>query len=192
MNPPEDASGVRRLAAFLVDYGVIAAYIALLAGISFVASTWRGAAIEMLGPTTFDRLGAEALGFLMLTLPVVFYFALMESSTRGASLGKRALRAPRGGHRRSADLGCPELPPLNAQVHSSELAHSAIWQIPGRPFVNPPGAASWAALVAANGLALLYLGSLFIGRRATRTIVRPAPGVVRTPGTSTPSIDRVE
>jgi uncharacterized RDD family membrane protein YckC len=192
VNPPENASGARRLAAFLVDYGAIAAYIALLAGISIATSSWRGPALEGPGPTTLDRLRAQALGFLTLTLPVVSYFALMESSNRGATLGKRALRL------RVVGTDDRRISVARSFFRSAlkfapwELAHTALWQIPGRPFRDPPGVANWAGLVAAAVLALVWVGSLFVGRWRTPYDRAAGTRVVAAPGTSTASTDRAE
>src|SRR5207248_6666114 len=73
------ALGARRVAAFLVDYLVIAAYIGLLAGLSVAIST---ALHRRLGlpRTDAEELQGHAVAFLTLTLPVVLYFALSEAS----------------------------------------------------------------------------------------------------------------
>jgi len=187
-----DASGARRVAAFLVDYGAIAAYIAFLTGFSVVVATLCGATPRLPGPGTFDRLRAQALGFLALTLPVISYFALMESSSRGATLGKRALRLrvvnPEGGR----------ISPARGFLRSAikfapwELAHTAIWQVPGRPFLDSPGALSWAGLATAQLLALVWLGSLFIGGPRPPYDRVAGTRVVEVTGVSATSNDRTE
>jgi uncharacterized RDD family membrane protein YckC len=111
----------------------------------------------------------------------------MESSNRGATLGKRALRlrvVGSDGRRISVARGFFR---SALKFAPWEIAHTAIWQIPGRPFVDPPGAANWAGMVAAGVLALVWVGSLFVGRRRTPYDRAAGTRVVVTPGASTAS-----
>jgi uncharacterized RDD family membrane protein YckC len=80
----------RRTAAFGVDYLIIAAWIGLITAIGFGARALLG--IES-GPimSQADKLRGHALAFLSLTLPVILYFAIAESSRWQATVGKRAL-----------------------------------------------------------------------------------------------------
>ncbi len=73
-----------RLLAFLVDWLVIAAWGGLLFG--GVMLLTGGTPPRLSGPWS-----AQGIGFVGMTLPVVLYFALAESSSTRASLGKRAL-----------------------------------------------------------------------------------------------------
>lgn len=78
----------RRLLALLVDYGVILGWMALLASGAFLYGRVRG------GLPDWSRSGAapaELFGFLLLVLPVGIYLCVGESSSRGATLGKRLL-----------------------------------------------------------------------------------------------------
>ena len=75
---------VPRVLAFLVDWLVIAAWGGLLFGLVMLLT--GGAPPRLGGPWS-----AQGIGFLTLTVPVILYFALTESSPARASLGKRAL-----------------------------------------------------------------------------------------------------
>ncbi|MBI1381654.1 MAG: hypothetical protein GC161_11280 [Planctomycetaceae bacterium] len=75
---------IRRLLAFALDWFVIALWGGLLFGVVMLATGGGPAPPE--NPWT-----AQALGFLTMTLPVTVYFALCESSSMRASLGKRLL-----------------------------------------------------------------------------------------------------
>lgn len=82
--PSSFRSAVRRLAAFAVDWFVVAAWGAAVFGAAMLLT--GGKPERPNGPWT-----AQAVGFLTMTLPVVVYFAACESSARRASFGKRAL-----------------------------------------------------------------------------------------------------
>jgi uncharacterized RDD family membrane protein YckC len=116
---------IRRLLAFGLDYLVIVGYLIVLAAISvgILASGFR-AAYSAAWATAWS---AELLGFLTLTLPVLLYFALFESSSTGATFGKRAMRLQVVG------LGGKRLSLGRSLVRSAikflpwELAHFTIW-----------------------------------------------------------------
>ncbi len=113
---------------------------------------------------------AELAGFLLLTTPVVLYFALFESSPGGATPGKRVL------HLRVVKLDGRRLGRGRALLRSVvkfahwELAHFTIWQYVygAAGHANPP---TWTTITLAVVYLLVpaYLISLFIGR-AHRTI----------------------
>ena len=71
----------RRIAAFCIDWCVIAAW----GGLLFAAAVLSGA-----GGPTGPWMG-QLVGLLTMTLPVVLYFSLTESSAMQGSFGKRAL-----------------------------------------------------------------------------------------------------
>lgn len=116
---------IRRLLAFGLDYLVIFGYLVVLAGVSIgVLSSGLRGAYSAAWSTAWS---AELMGFLLLTLPVVLYFAILESTTAGATLGKRVLR-----------LGVRALDGTQFRFHRSllrsavkflpwELAHFTIW-----------------------------------------------------------------
>ena len=77
-------NALRRLAAFAVDWSVIAAWGGILFGAVMVATSGRP-------PRPSGPWVGQAIGVLSMTLPVTLYFAICESSNMRASLGKRAL-----------------------------------------------------------------------------------------------------
>lgn len=157
------ASGARRLAAFAVDYTVIAAYMAILTGVGSAARTQ----LRLPPPpsTASAKRRGHALSFLGLTLPVAVYFVLAESSSRQATLGKRALglrvAAAQGGRlSRGQSLLRSAL-----KLAPWEMAHTAIWHTPGQPFISQPG--GWNMVGYGLSLAIVgwYLTAMFIGDR---------------------------
>lgn len=123
------ASLPRRLVAFGVDYLVIAVYIVAL----WLISTGV-AALGLVPAGAFaDPVRGQLIGFGLLTLPVVLYFALWEGSSRGATPGKRAAGL------RVVAAGGAQLPWGRSLLRSAlkfvpwELAHACLWRIPGWP-----------------------------------------------------------
>jgi uncharacterized RDD family membrane protein YckC len=161
--PPARArSALRRIAAFVLDQLVVGLWIG---GISLAA--WAGRAADWLPevapPAEIDgKMVGHSLSFLVLTLPVLLYFALLEAR-RGATVGKHALGlrvAAAGGG--GLTLGRALL--RNAiKLAPWELSHVAIWYMPGRPFVDPPAAWSLAAWSLALAAAAVWVVSLFVG-----------------------------
>jgi uncharacterized RDD family membrane protein YckC len=151
----------RRLTAFALDYLLIAAYLALLAGI--------GSALAF-GPTgerwqafvsTPARL--DVLAFCSAVLPVILYFSLMEGSSRESTLGKRrmGLRVVRAGggrlgHGRSLLRSVVQFLPW-------QLAHTSLLHIPGWP-AAPAQPPSWVVvgMSATWNLAGIYLLTLVL------------------------------
>lgn len=78
------AVAFRRIIAFGVDWLVILAWAGLLFGIVLIVSSG-----EPSRPS--NPWASQAIGFLSMTMPVVLYFAISESSGRQATLGKRVL-----------------------------------------------------------------------------------------------------
>jgi uncharacterized RDD family membrane protein YckC len=116
----------RRGVAFALDYLVIAAYLALVAG----AGLGANALAPSLLPALFaERLSAHATAFVLVTLPVSLYFALLESSRWRATWGKRVMRLcvvrADGGR-----VGVGQALGRTALTFIPwELAHTLIWQI---------------------------------------------------------------
>src|SRR5260370_15657724 len=122
----------RRIAAFGVDYLIIAAWIGLITAVGFGTSAILG--IET-GPVVSqtDKLRGHAMAFLSLTLPVILYFAIAESSQWQATVGKRALclRVQTGAGAR-VGLGRRLARPA-VKFLPWEMAHTAIWHVPASP-----------------------------------------------------------
>ena len=148
MHPATPAPGWRRVAAYLIDYLVIAAYIALLTSAS--------------QRLDFALSGNPALGqlvaFVVLTLPVVLYFAVSEASPWQGTLGKRALSIRVVAHGAGGRLSFRRTL-LRAALKFApwELAHSVLWRVEGWP-LGFALSLLWAGW---------YLLSLFVGSRRT-------------------------
>jgi uncharacterized RDD family membrane protein YckC len=84
------ASLSRRLGSFIFDYLVILVYVTFLSittwGLSRISLVSRAMGVIFVRPSLFDL-----FAFLTLVMPVLIYFALMEGSKWGATLGKRRL-----------------------------------------------------------------------------------------------------
>ena len=142
---PLAASVGRRALAFLLDYAVVAAWIAVVVAGGF----WlRSAASDLAGSLFGDPLTAEAVGFLALTLPVGLYFALSEAGPRGATIGKRRLGIRVIGDDGSAVSIGRSLLRTALKLAPWELSHAIIWR-----YANP-GSAPDALLTA--GLVLVW------------------------------------
>jgi uncharacterized RDD family membrane protein YckC len=170
------ASPFRRVAAWLLDYLVIAAYLIVLTAVSLgiLASPLRGAFTAAMSAS----LDAELFGFVLLTAPVVLYFALLEASSWQATIGKRALGL------KVTTLDGGRLPVGRALVREAvrflpwEMSHALVWQVALSPGARtfPP----WMA--AAFGLVYLlvfsYLVTLFVGSTHRTLYDRIAGSVV--------------
>lgn len=77
------AMAARRVAAFMVDWLVIAAWGSLVFAAAWMAT---GGVFGRVSPWW-----GQAIGLVCMTLPVLLYFSCLESSARGATLGKRVL-----------------------------------------------------------------------------------------------------
>ena len=168
-----------------MDYLLIAGYLMLLVAASLIilSTSLRDRYIGLWS----NAPSAETAGFLLLTLPVVLYFAVSESSTWHASLGKRALRLQVVGIQGQALDLTPSLLRSAVKFLPWELAHFTIWHFV-YPGTGSTGQPAWtkAALGAVYVLVAVYLLSLFIGssHRAVydriadaRVILRPPDGL---------------
>ncbi len=152
---------IRRLLAFLVDYGVMAFFVAVLSVAGFAIRSQLD--VTPSAPTFQQKLLAQALVFAMVILPIMLYFAVSESSRWQATIGKRVLRL----QVTDDHGGRPSLlrTLLRAAVKFApwELAHTGVLHVPGTPFVSEPGAFSWGTWIAALLLALWWFASIWLG-----------------------------
>ena len=137
------ASPWQQLAAFGVDYLLIAGYLALLTAVG-VGLSGLGGASRRAGHAARRLLG-HATAFVTLTLPVALYFALWEASPWQATPGKRALglRVVLVSGGRRVPFGRALLRPA-VKLAPWELAHAALWHTPGWPVRPEPTAATAA------------------------------------------------
>ena len=147
-----------RLLAFGVDYLLVAAYLAMLLGISLLllasparnvyAALWSGA------------VGGELMGFGVLTVPVVLYFALSES-LGGATLGKRVCGL-RVVNSHGGALSVPRsIVRSGVKFLPWELAHFTIWHYAASEGGPPEWTGPTLGLVYA--LVALYLVTMVAG-----------------------------
>ncbi len=160
---PEAASAARRIAAYSLDYLVIAIYAGTLFGVS--VALFHGIPDAPRSPVV-----GQLIGFVALTAPVALYFAFCEASAWQGTIGKRILRLrvtdPAG---RRATL---RRTLLRAAVKFMpwELAHTYVHQIISLSQSDPDlRLPRWIqlALVMSLVLAGWYVASLFMGSRRT-------------------------
>jgi uncharacterized RDD family membrane protein YckC len=174
--PVVPASPLRRIAAWLLDYGLIASYLVLLTAVSLglrLTAMQAGFASAMSQPLT-----AELLGFFLLTLPVVLYFGLWEASSRRATLGKRALRLAVVGLDGSRLSLWRALGREAVRFLPWELSHALLWRVALGPH---GGSIPWwvtAGLGVVYALVLVYLVTLFIGSQHRTVYDRLAGSIV--------------
>ena len=171
------ATAWRRVAAYLVDYLAIAAYIALLTGASFASGASRRLDLALSGNPALGQLVA----FIALTLPVMLYFAVSEASPWQATLGKRALSIRVAAHGAVGRLSFWRTL-LRAALKFApwELAHTVLWRVEGWPLESPqPTPIHWLGFALSLLWAGWYLVSLFGGSRRTLYDRAAASVVVR-------------
>jgi uncharacterized RDD family membrane protein YckC len=144
---------LRRVAAYMIDYAVIASYAALLAVIT----------LTLAPDPQLSKWQAYLLSVLTLTGPVIVAFALLEARF-GASPGKVlfGLRVRR--HRERAGFG-RSLARNIGKFLPWEIAHIGIWTIPGQPFIDPPTSVNWTLWAASGGLVLIQIGLVAVTGR---------------------------
>lgn len=159
------ASPFRRIGAWLLDYLLIAAYLILLTAMSLGL---RASPVQAgFNSAMSQPIAAELLGFFLLTLPVVLYFALCEASRRRATLGKRALRLAvvdeKGGR-----LTIPRALLREAvRFLPWELSHALLWRVALSPDRGSISVLVTVGFVLVYALVGLYLLTLFIGSHRT-------------------------
>jgi uncharacterized RDD family membrane protein YckC len=174
------ASPWRRVAAWMLDYLVILAYLILLTAASIGTSSSPGGSVFTFA---LERpITAELVGFLTLTGPVILYFALTEASAWQATLGKRALRIVLVGQDgRRLPLGRAIVREV-VRFLPWEMAHALIWPLALPPHQEPLPV-TIGGFAAVYLLLFAYLVSLFVGSQH-RTLYDRVAGsrVVRSAG----------
>jgi uncharacterized RDD family membrane protein YckC len=134
-----------RAGAFALDYIIILGYLLGTALLSVLANGLFGVSQWLFA----DRVRAQFVAFLLVTLPVTLYFSISESSSRQATWGKQRLKLKvtnRNGNRGSfwKALGRTLL-----KFIPWEISHTLIWQI----YFSPQADSAWISY----GFALVYL-----------------------------------
>src|SRR5579859_2259411 len=138
-HPAEAYAGLlRRLAAFALDWLVIAVYIVLLTVVTLLIGSGLGAsAVQGLANPVLSN----AIAFLTLILPVILYFTLLESGPGQDTWGKRKLglrvRRMDGGRLSRGQAAGRAV----GKFLPWQLAHTCLFAIPGWPLA--PTAPAW-------------------------------------------------
>lgn len=116
----------QRIKAFALDYVVIAGYLIVVVGLG-VGINW---AMPYLAQTLFaKRIRGQFISFMLVTLPVTLYYALLESSPQQATWGKRKIGL-RVTDSRGARLNfAHSLGRTLLKFIPWELSHTLIWQL---------------------------------------------------------------
>lgn len=178
----------RRIGAFLLDYLIIAAYLVLLVILS--VGLGFGPLRSVFRTMFADPNRSEFSAFLLLVLPVVLYFALLECSSWQATWGKRKMGLC------VIDTHGAQLSFPRSLVRSLlkfvpwELTHACLWRIPGWPLApTTPSPIITAGLVLVWILVAAYLVSMLVSKKhqalydwiaGTYVIVAPHPGRTQT------------
>jgi uncharacterized RDD family membrane protein YckC len=147
---------LRRIAAWLIDWACIVGWVAVTALIG-VPLYIKGVIVPG------GLIVLNVIAGLVVVVPVVLAAAVCESSARGATPGKRALRlrvrhggtGPGFGRalaRNVLKIGIPWL-----------IGHAAVYELSAAPSSGEPvPVAAWALTVAAYVLPIVYLACLFL------------------------------
>jgi uncharacterized RDD family membrane protein YckC len=148
-----------RAGAFALDYMIILGYLigvillSLLLNIFSNANQWLFA----------DRIRAQLVAFLLITLPIALYFAVSESSVRQATWGKQRLKLKVGDRNGNRISFWRALARTLLKFVPWEISHTLIWQI----YFSPQTDSVWINY----GFVLVYLliGLNIISFKVTKT-----------------------
>jgi uncharacterized RDD family membrane protein YckC len=115
----------RRAAAFALDYLIISGYLIGLALLSLLLNNLLDANQWLFA----DRIQAQAIAFLLVTLPVTLYFAISESSVKQATWGKQRLKMKVTDHYGNRISIWRAFGRTLLKFIPWELSHTLIWQI---------------------------------------------------------------
>ncbi|HET6822897.1 MAG TPA: RDD family protein [Anaerolineales bacterium] len=135
----------KRTGAFALDYIVILGYLIGIALLSLLANAIFGVNEWLFA----DRIRAQFVAFLIVTLPVTLYFAISESSASQATWGKRRLKLKVVDRNRNQIGIWRSLARTLLKFIPWELSHTLIWQI----YFSPQIESIWISY----GFTLVYL-----------------------------------
>ena len=119
----------QRISAFLLDYLILAVYLAGLSALFFI--------LPNAGSLFDTRIKAQTFGFLFVTLPITLYFAISEPSKKQGTWGKSRLSlnvTDKNGNR--VGFG-KSLIRSTLKFIPWEISHTLIWEVTFNPEINP-------------------------------------------------------
>jgi uncharacterized RDD family membrane protein YckC len=124
----------KRVGAFALDYIIILGYLLAVVFLSlltnlFGANQWLFA----------DRIRAQFVAFLIVTLPITLYFAIFESSARQATWGKQRLKLKVVGRDENRIGFWRSLGRTLLKFVPWEISHTLIWQL----YFSPQAKTVW-------------------------------------------------
>jgi uncharacterized RDD family membrane protein YckC len=149
----------QRVAAFALDYIIILGYLLGLALLSLIANQVFPASQWLFA----DRVRAQFVAFLLVTLPVTLYFAFSESALQQATWGKKRLKLKVGDRHGNRIPFWRALGRTLLKFVPWEISHTLIWQI----YFSQGATSVWISY----GFALVYLliGLNLVGLIITKT-----------------------
>lgn len=119
----------QRISAFLLDYLILAVYLAVLSALFFMIPN---------ASSLFDsRIKAQTFGFLFVTLPITLYFAISESSKKQGTWGKTRLSLKVTDKDRNRVGFGKSLIRSILKFIPWEISHTLIWEVTFNPELNP-------------------------------------------------------
>lgn len=143
---------LRRMTAFILDYGVILTWAGALFSIAFYTGRADPLPTE---PDTTIRLIGQVRGFLTMTLPTWAYFTVMECFGWKATLGKRLM-----GVRVEGQIGAI----MQRNIFKFlpwEIAHTGLWFGMAQPLSSPPNMVGIILLTGSMAMVTMYFFGLF-------------------------------
>lgn len=114
-----------RAGAFALDYIIILGYLLGITLLLFLANALFGVNQWLFA----DRIRAQLVAFLLVTLPVTLYFAVSESSPRQATRGKQRLKLKLINSKKNRVSFWRAFGRTILKFLPWELSHTLIWQI---------------------------------------------------------------
>ena len=149
----------KRIGAFALDYILILGYLLGVAALSLPTNTLFGANQWLFG----DRIRAQMVAFLLVTLPVTLYFAVSESSPGQATWGKARLKLKVADHHGNRIDFWRSLGRTLLKFVPWEISHTLIWQI----YFSPQTKSVWINY--GFGLVYLLIGLNIVSLVMTKT-----------------------
>ena len=142
----------RRIIAFILDYMIIAMYALLLLGITTILN---------LKDLILNPINGQLVGFVSLTLPVFFYFYLLEKGRAKATIGKRIMNLHVDSKTENTE---PKIFLRNIlKFLPWEIAHVGVhWIIFFSKFENDIPIWMWFVLIVPQVMMFLYFVSIIV------------------------------